>query len=90
MMPNREELEKIINSLDSRNRELQLRVNWLENLVDVMNDYISDNNLKHYRFYTENGNGDIEYIDFDEYKDLQVIVIPETRYIVSTKKGEDK
>lgn len=89
-MQSREELEKIINSLSSENKELQLRVNWLENLADVMNDYISDNNLKHYKFYTENGNGDIEYINFDEYKDLQVIVIPETRYIVSTKKGELK
>ena len=73
-----EEKDKIINSLNNENKELIARVKLLENIVDKMNDYIYDNNLGHYRFY---GN-DYEYIDYEEYRNLKSIVIPETRYLV--------
>ena len=68
----------IIDSLSTQNEELKLRIIMLKNICDKLNDYISDNNLKHKRFITE----DEKYINYDEYKKIQTIVIPETRYLI--------
>ena len=76
--------EKIIESLSIENKQLKLQVEMLENIADKLNYYISDNNLKHKRFITENE----DKIDYDEYKKLHVIVIPETRYIIVGEENE--
>ena len=56
----------------------------LENICDKLNDFISDNNLRHKRFVTE----DEKYINYDEYKKLQTIVIPETRYLILVEEDD--
>ena len=52
----------IIDSLYTQNTELKLRIKILENICDKLNDYISDNNLEHKRFITEEEN--ISYYEF--------------------------
>lgn len=76
--------ETIIDSLSAENKQLKLQVEMLENIADKLNDYISDNNLKHRRFITENKTK----LDYDLYKKLHIIVIPETRYIIVGEENE--
>ena len=83
---NREDKDLIIDSLHTQNVELKLRIIMLESICDKLNDYISDNNLRHRRFVTEEEN----YINYDEYKQIQTIVIPETRYLILVEERSDK
>lgn len=76
--------KEIIDSLHTQNTELKLRIIMLENICDKLNDFISDNNLRHKRFVTE----DEKYINYDEYKKLQTIVIPETRYLILVEEDD--
>ena len=76
--------KEIIDSLVTQNTELKLKIIMLENICDKLNDYISDNNLRHKRFVTE----DEKYLNYDEYKKLQTIVIPETRYLILVEEDD--
>lgn len=80
-----ENKDEIIDRLYTQNCELDLKIRMLETMCDKLNDYISDNNLRHKRFITENEN----YLVYDDYKKIQTIVIPETRYLILVEDDEN-